>query len=470
MYIPPERTVDFAAQAVAATPWPTAQHSPVLDPPPRFPDVVLHRLTFVSLVIGSLAACGGSETAAPPQPPTIGVTLVPSTVDLQAGQQVTMQVAVNRTNYTKDVLLAVTDLPASVSAVVTPAIVPAGVSTVTLALTAGRGAIPGLYTAAVTVAGEGVGANRASLGVHVTPLPAISITAKPDSITLMQGDTGSVFLDIERTNFVDAVAFSSGGEPFGVQTQFPAGPATGSVTKVAFSVASGATPGTYVIRVNGSAFGITTVTTRVRLTVRARPVPALALSLTRSVLAVQQGRSDTASITVLRTDYTGPVSLTASGLPPGIVVSFDATSVMANTATATFIVGTNAPLGTLPITIQATAPGVVTATANVDLIIRPIPSFTLFIRPDSLSAVGGVTVAAKAILARTNFTGPIALSVGVLPGGVSAQFSDSNTTAGEAELQLTLAPQVVPGTYVVRVVASAAGLGAQETTLRLVVR
>jgi hypothetical protein len=86
-------------------------------------------------------------------------------------------------------------------------------------------------------------------------------------------------------------------------------------------------------------------------------------------LSVARGTNGASTIGITRTNFTGAVTLTASGLPTGVTVAFNpAAATTGNSATATFTASSTATLGAATVTITATA-GTLTRTTTVALTI-----------------------------------------------------------------------------------------------------
>jgi hypothetical protein len=84
-------------------------------------------------------------------------------------------------------------------------------------------------------------------------------------------------------------------------------------------------------------------------------------------LSVARGGSGASTIAISRTNFTGAVAVTASGLPSGVTVAFNpSTATTGNSVTATFTASASAALGTTAVTLTATS-GSVVRTTSVNL-------------------------------------------------------------------------------------------------------
>jgi hypothetical protein len=87
----------------------------------------------------------------------------------------------------------------------------------------------------------------------------------------------------------------------------------------------------------------------------------IGLAVTPGVLSVAQGGSATTTVTLSRIGgYGSPVTLTASGLPAGVTVTFAPQELTGTTANAVMTVSASgtAPVGTFNATISGSAPGI----------------------------------------------------------------------------------------------------------------
>ena len=90
-------------------------------------------------------------------------------------------------------------------------------------------------------------------------------------------------------------------------------------------------------------------------------VGAVAVAVAPTTINVAPGGSGTSSATITRTDpFAGDVSLSASGAPSGVTISFDPATVPAGdvTSTVTAAVGAAVDAGSYPITISANGSGI----------------------------------------------------------------------------------------------------------------
>ena len=115
------------------------------------------------------------------------------------------------------------------------------------------------------------------------------------------------------------------------------------------------------------------------------PPPSFTLSASPSNSSIGQGGTSTSTITVIgHNGFNGSVSLSASGLPNGVVASFNPPST-ATTSTLTLTASGTATLGNATV-IAAGASGTLSQTANINLTVAA-PSVTVSVSPKRAAVV-----------------------------------------------------------------------------------
>lgn len=205
------------------------------------------------------------------------------------------------------------------------------------------------------------------------------------------------------------------------------------------------------------------------------PVASIAVSAATGTLAVDPGATGTAAISIVRTNYTGDVSLTAEGLPTGVTATFTPAT-LASGATASSLalaVSGTAAAGTSTVTVRARGTGVTDKTATIALTVNAAATGTLSLALTQTSSTitAGQTAVTKLALTRGGgFTGGVNLTLTGAPSGLNFAFSTSNpVTADSVTLTLNPAASVVPGPYTLTVRGNAAGLTEATTTYVLTV-
>jgi len=227
------------------------------------------------------------------------------------------------------------------------------------------------YTRAFGVWSGGV-AYGSSVEFTTLPLvqPGFTLTAQSASQRIERGQTGaSIGLSVNRVGgFSGAVALSVTGLPTGVSATVQT-PGAGNSGSVAFVVTSQAPLGTFALNLVGSATGLPPQSIPFSLIV-ADP-PGLLLNVPIKLDMTQQG-STTAALSIVRTGgWTGNVSLSLAGLPPGITGSLTPSVTSGNTTLLNLAVAATVPVGSYPIEVRATGSVGVSATATITINVSP---------------------------------------------------------------------------------------------------
>ena len=191
--------------------------------------------------------------------------------------------------------------------------------------------------------------------------PGFTLSASPSSVTVAQGNQGTSTITSTVTDgFDSAISLSASGQPTGVTVTFNPTSITGAGTStMTMSVASSTAPGTYTITVTGTSGSIRETTT-VSLTVTGTS-PNFTISASPTSLTIDPGNSGHSTITTtISGGFDSAVSLSASGQPSRVTVSFSPSSIPApgsGSSTMTVTVNRRARAGTYPITVKGTGGG-----------------------------------------------------------------------------------------------------------------
>jgi uncharacterized membrane protein len=191
------------------------------------------------------------------------------------------------------------------------------------------------------------------------------------------------------------------------------------------------------------------------------------VSASPSSQTVTTGQSTSYTVTVTRVNgFTGPVTLSTGALPAGASASWklaDGTSTNVvpatqNTATLTVATAASTPTGSSFVAITGTN-GKLGDTTTVTLVVQPAsqPNLTVTASPVSQTIPQGDSTTYGVTVERTNFSGPVGLSVSGLPGKVTASFSPASipSSASTATLQVETADNVSAGSYDLTITATA---------------
>lgn len=305
---------------------------------------------------------------------------------------------------------------------------------------------------------------------------SISLSVSTTSLTIARGSTATTNITVGRTNFTGAVTFSASGVPSGVVVNFApsslSGTASSSVASV--DVSASAAPGNYTITLSAAGSGVASANGAIVLTI---PSPAITLTAGSTTSSVVQGQTSTVPLTITRTSgYTDAVTLSATGQPTGVTVTFAPTSIAsgATTSTASFAVAATVAPGSYPITITGAGTGVTAQNATVTLTVTSAqtPSVSITSAPAALNVEAGQTGASTLTITRGGgFTGAVGVALLNAPAGITAAFNPASIATGSTTSAATfsVAANVAPGLYNLSVQATGAGVTAATTAIALTV-
>ena len=197
----------------------------------------------------------------------------------------------------------------------------------------------------------------AGCGLFGDDEPSISITASSTTAVLQQAGSAPITLEIGRTNFEKPVTLEIEGTlPSGVTAALSQNPVTGATTTLNISASGTATPGTAALTVTATGEGVTEKAVLIDVTVNLRGSHTVALS--SNTMTVAQGGGGQATVLLARQNSnTGNVTLTATGAPSGMTVSFGESPTSAGSTTLTIAAtGAVAP-GSYNVSISGAQPG-----------------------------------------------------------------------------------------------------------------
>ncbi len=190
--------------------------------------------------------------------------------------------------------------------------------------------------------------------------PGFGLTSTP--VSLVQGGSGTSTITSTVINgFGAAISLSATGQPTGVTVGFSPNSITGAGTStMTITVGASTATGTYGIKVTGASGSITEVVT-VSLTVSKAPAN-YTISASPTTINVARGSSGTSTITTtVSGGFDSAVSLSATGYPGGVSVSFSPRTIAkpgAGKSTMTVKVSNKVALGNHTIIINATGGGI----------------------------------------------------------------------------------------------------------------
>jgi subtilase family serine protease len=197
--------------------------------------------------------------------------------------------------------------------------------------------------------------------------------------------------------------------------------------------------------------------------------PAFTISASPTAVSVAQGSSGSSTITTaVSGGFSSAVVLTASGMPTGVTVSFNPTSIAApgsGSSTAKFTVASTTTAGTYTITVTGTGGGL-TQTATVSLTVTSgvAAGFSVSASPTSITVARSASGTSTISTAVTGgFNSAIALSASGQGSGQTVTFSPTSITgAGTSTMTVKAGRRATIGNYTITITAT--GGGKTETT------
>ncbi|HEY4320389.1 MAG TPA: hypothetical protein VGM77_04340 [Gemmatimonadales bacterium] len=235
--------------------------------------------------------------------------------------------------------------------------------------------------------------------------------------------------------------------------------------RVTLTTALTTPPGRYDVLVNVTASGGTPVTGSATIPISVTAVPGFTLSAAPASLPLTGGGTAATTATITRTNFTTPVTLSATGLPTGVTVAFSPATLTGDTlSSALLFTATSAvPSGSSTVTIHASASGAPDQTTTVTLVVAP---FSVAVVPTSgIVTTGGSSIFAVKVTRASGFATAVALSASGLPTGVTAAFA-TTSVADSSTMTLTAAGGAATGFYPVQVTGTA-GSATQVASLSL---
>ena len=405
----------------------------------------------LAVVIGSAVAAGcSSKGTGPGDTGTIAITLNPTSASVLQGASATVAATLTRGGgFGGAVALTVEGAPTGVTGVVSNIVTTGTTTTATITINVAATTVPGTYNLTARGTGTGVTDATAAFALTVTALPAAyALTLDPAGRTIGQGGNAQATVNLVRVNFTGAITLSVEGAPAGVTADFNASPTTAAAATLTLTVAGTAVPGTYNLTVRGVAATLTDRTAAFALVVTAA---SYALSLSAPALSIVQGASTpTTTVNIARTNFTGAVTLSVSGLPANVTATFAPPAPTTDNSVLTLAVGAGAVPGVYNLVVNGTAtvgnqntPLTLTITAAV------VGNFTLTTNPAANAGVTqGTSTDVTILVNRTgNFTGTVTFSVTGLVTGLTINLNPTNTSGNTATLTLTAAGSLAVGTY-----------------------
>ena len=192
--------------------------------------------------------------------------------------------------------------------------------------------------------------------------------------------------------------------------------------------------------------------------------PGFGLTASSTTVSVLQGNTGTSTITsTVLNGFSGGISLSATGQPAGVAVTFSPTSLTgAGTSTITFAVGASAATGTYRITVTGTSGSIKEAVALTLTVTKAPPNYAISASPTTISVdqgSSGTTTITSVISG--GFDSAISLEATGYPIGATVSFSPKTISApgsGKSTLKISVGSKVALGDHTITINATGAGI------------
>lgn len=354
----------------------------------------------------------------------IVLNLAEPAVNLTAGGSAqTLTITLTRINFTGSVTLSLGPLPAGITATISQ---PGQGNSGAVVLQASPEASFINQSISLTASGSGIVSVTTTFQLIVT-VSGVRITSVSESPVILTagGPPRTIQVALSRTNFFENVTLGVSALPAGVVATFsqPGTVNAGSITLQASSAAAPVTRQTVTISANSGENNLATAT--FLLTVNTSGVTISFLS-EGSVSLAAGGAAQTVSLTITRINFTGSVTLTASGLPAGVTATFNQPGT-SDSGAFTLQASSSASTSNQFVTITASGTGITPATTTLNLVVIAA-RIRITLTPASVTVTAGLAPQAIGVaVSRSDFSGPVTLSVSNLPAGLEATISQPGT-------------------------------------------
>jgi hypothetical protein len=228
------------------------------------------RSPLITLIALAFAACGEEPTG---NRGSILVSVSPGTLSVPQGGTGSVTATLARSGgFAGNVNLAVTGLPAGVTATVAPAQLTSSAVSATINVSVAATVAQGTHAATITATGQGVAQATTTFQLSVSAAPDYTLSASPATLSVAAGLSGGTTVNIARNNYAGAVALTLLNPPAGITGAFTPASASANTSALSIGVAASVAPGSYALTIQGSATGLPNRSTSLQLTVTAPPV------------------------------------------------------------------------------------------------------------------------------------------------------------------------------------------------------
>lgn len=408
----------------------------------------------------AIAGCSEGIVESDPGSISLSITTTSATV-MQGGSQPVAATVTRIGGFTGTVALTVTGQPSGVTALVSNVQSTGAVTTATITVVVDAAVAPAVYPLLVHGTGSGVNEVTQPFTLTITADLGFSISLSAAALSMVQGSSApTTTVNVTRTSHLGAVELEVTGLPAAVTAAFDHAPPwlTGNSSVLTLKVSATAVPGIYNLQVNASdPERPGSSSTALTLTVTAPPpAPGYTLALGAATLSIAQASSSSGTnVSLIRTTFTGNVTLSVENLPAGVTAYFYPYSPISGSSSQLWLsVAAVATPGTYAnLLVRGVAAGLTDRTAPLTLTITVAP-FVLTLSSPTLTIMQGTATPTTTVnIVRNNLTGPVELWVdtgdfhGTMPLGITATFAPQPATGNSTVLTMSVSATAVPGVY-----------------------
>jgi hypothetical protein len=195
----------------------------------------------------------------------------------------------------------------------------------------------------------------------------------------------------------------------------------------------------------------------------------ITLALSQNSFTLLQGATNALAVTIERTNFEKPVTLSIQGtLPDGVTAEFALTSLPSGTSATTLTIEAagNSALGPGSFTVRATGEGITEQTQTVSITVAVTGTYTLGLLEPSVTVAQGGGGTATVLVSRTGGNASdVSVVITGLPAGVGATLGQSPTTDRAVSLTVAATAAVAPGSYPITLTSSSPGHAPDQSVM-----
>ncbi len=415
----------------------------------------------------ALVACSPEKYLDTPQKPdrTVSMSLQTSSVAVGQGTEASVVATITRVDGGPTPVITVENVPSGVTATLANTDPVGGTFKSTLTLRVASDAKLGQYSIAIRAHADRVVDAVLTVALTILEAPKLALTLTRPTVTVARGGLTPTTLAIGRTTVSAPVTLALEGAA-GLSADFATNPVTGDTVGIVVRAGAQVGAATYQAAIKASVPGLPDQ--RVTLTVTV--IPDRLQLIGSASLIVAQGQNTTGNVIVNQTDIVGPIALSLDNPPSGISAAFQAPS----NGVAPMIISAAPSVapGAYALTVRGKGNDGTSATTDVVVNVARA-SVALTVKPETLVVFQGTSSTTTLSIARTLFTGDIAVTVENIPPNVTVSSEPATVAGNSATVRLAATNLAAPTTTDVTIRGSLAGfpLTASATTkLTVIVR